>query len=440
MGDVAFYRFRSKAGRGYPIRAPHRQELKEVLLVNTLLDRGGAARAVTQMLGTGLRKYDVQVHYLANETYPNLKDGSVLCAKEIPGYSLSSGMVARWLGLQDFLLPTEKIAEFEEFQSADVLHLHNLHSNDFAFFNPLALKKLCAWKPTVWTIHDQHLFTGHCAMYVECERWQVGNGGCVTCPHPGYYPAIRRDTCQQVLKLKAEIYRDIPFTIVAVCRWQKKQIEQSIIADRDVRVIHNGIDPNVFAPVDKEKARDALGLPKDKKIVLFFADGPDVNHVKGQRYVEEIAKRLDAVDDVLFLVIGGRRESKVGPIWEVPYVYDLRLLVLYLGAADIFLYPTLADNCPFVVIESLAMELPVVSFETGGVPEIVTHLESGYLAKYKDTDDLLHGTRMLLDDTDLRARMGRQGRAKVLNEFTEEYAVQQYYQLYQELLSKRCTQ
>jgi len=113
---------------------------------------------------------------------------------------------------------------------------------------------------------------------------------------------------------------------------------------------------------------------------------------------------------------------------------DEHLQRLAFTAADVFVFPTLADNQPLVLIEALACGTPVVSFDVGGVPEMVRHLETGYLARYKDVDDLARGIQMLLKDEDARHRMRLRCRQVAEEEYSLELQARRYMALYKEAI------
>jgi glycosyltransferase involved in cell wall biosynthesis len=116
---------------------------------------------------------------------------------------------------------------------------------------------------------------------------------------------------------------------------------------------------------------------------------------------------------------------------QLGYLSDERLQRLAFAAADLFVFPSLADNLPLVLIEALACGTPIVAFDTGGIPELVRPMETGYLARYKDADDLSHGIQMLLEDEDLRIRMGISCRQVAEAEYSLELQVQRYLAVYQ---------
>ena len=104
--------------------------------------------------------------------------------------------------------------------------------------------------------------------------------------------------------------------------------------------------------------------------------------------------------------------------------------------SDILLYPTLADNCPLVVLEAMACGTPVIAFNTGGVPELVEHLKTGYVAEYKNSADLANGAELFLSDYDLRENTGILARQRVEDKFTLDQQVDNYLKLYAQILDK----
>ena len=90
----------------------------------------------------------------------------------------------------------------------------------------------------------------------------------------------------------------------------------------------------------------------------------------------------------------------------------------YFAASDFLLYPALADNCPMVVLDAMASGFFVIAFNTGGVRELLEHLKTGYVAEYKNSDDLANGVELFLNDDALREKAGILAREKVENKFT----------------------
>ena len=332
---------------------------------------------------------------------------------------------------QDFFHTSAfKIVNQSIFKKADIVHLHNLHGD---YFSPFAIPLLSSQKPTVWTLHDMQAITGHCGSSLDCEKWE---SGCGQCPYLSSYPALQKDTTHFIWKTKQKIYAKSKLTIVVPSMWLKKKVEKSTLKQFSVHLIYNGIDTTIYRPYNKQQVRDELGIPRDLKVVLFSADMGLNNPYKGGEYVKKIINLHDK-SEILFINIGGGTLTEKGNrVWNISYLSDSAQMAKYYSASDLYLYPTLADNCPLVVLEAMACGLPVLSFNTGGIPELVKHMETGYISKYKNIDELNNGLLRILNDTDLRENMGVKAIEIVQKLFTKEIMNQKYLALYNNLLQK----
>ncbi|NIV31319.1 MAG: glycosyltransferase, partial [Anaerolineae bacterium] len=154
-----------------------------------------------------------------------------------------------------------------------------------------------------------------------------------------------------------------------------------------IQCIPNGVDLAAFAPGDKSAARQALGIRDSAKVILFVA-ARVIQGRKGLAYLYEALHSMQNTEDVLLLTVGSTEPSHQQlqrfEQLHLGHIADESRLNLAYNAADMYVLPTLADNQPLTVVESLASGTPVVAFDTGGIPEMVTHLHTGYLARYKD--------------------------------------------------------
>ncbi|RPI74894.1 MAG: hypothetical protein EHM45_16740, partial [Desulfobacteraceae bacterium] len=118
---------------------------------------------------------------------------------------------------------SHKLVDHPRVREADLLHLHNLHGG---YFNPFSLSALSQSKPTVWTLHDMHPLTGHCAHSFACEKWKTG---CGDCPDLAVEPPIRADASALLWTDKKNIYRESRLHLVAPAQWLKNKVEQSML-------------------------------------------------------------------------------------------------------------------------------------------------------------------------------------------------------------------
>jgi glycosyltransferase involved in cell wall biosynthesis len=251
----------------------------------------------------------------------------------------------------------------------DVIHLHNIHGyyiNIEVLFSYLKRSN----KKIVWTLHDCWAFTGHCAYfdYVGCDKWKTG---CYNCPQKNKYPQnIFIDSSGVNYEKKKELFTGIKnMTIVTPSKWLAGLVKESFLKEYEVKVIHNGIDLNVFKPVDGSNFRKKYSI-EDKFVILGVANIWDER--KGLKYFIELSKMLD---ENYKIVLVGLNEKQLKNLPEnivgIKRTNSLNELVEIYSAADIFVNPTLEDNFPTVNLEALACGTPVITFNTGGSVECV---------------------------------------------------------------------
>lgn len=256
----------------------------------------------------------------------------------------------------------KRLDEFEP----DVIHLHNLHGwfvNLPMLFDYIRRKNI----PVVWTLHDCWAFTGHCPHFdsIGCEKWKTG---CHSCPLFRLYPRTYFDCSKTMYRLKKQWFAGVEnLTIVTPSRWLADQVKQSFLADYPVQVIHNGIDLRVFSPGGGD-VRTSYGL-ENKHMILGVAYAWDDK--KGLDVFLELENQLP--EDYRIVLVGTdehveqRLPEGIIPIRRTQSREELAELY---GAADVFVNPSREDTFPTVNMEALACGTPVLTFDTGGSPEI----------------------------------------------------------------------
>lgn len=323
-----------------------------------------------------------------------------------------------------------------DFAAADVVHYHAIHGGWFSY---PAMPRATTLKPSVLTLHDLWPLTGHCSFSFECARWRHG---CGSCPHPEVFPAIRRDSTAIEWRVKDRVWAACSLTVVSPSTWLADIARQSMLGRFDVEVIPHGIDTDVFAPTDPITARAALRIPLDGPVAMFAASSVADRRKGGDLVLGAVDALAPAVRKALTVILmGGHGEAMSGPLTDAGcqvadfgFVPSDRLKALLYSAADVFVFPTRADNSPLVALEALACATPVVSFDVGGVAELVRPGVTGLLAPPEDIDALSETLGVLLEDTALGAKLGRQARSMVLEEFNQPLAAGRHIELYSRLL------
>lgn len=321
------------------------------------------------------------------------------------------------------------------YQVADILNFHNLHGN---YFNYLAIPALTKEKPAVYTLHDMWSFTGHCAYSYDCDRWKMG---CGKCTYPDTYPSVNMDHTHIEWKLKNWLYSHSNLTIVTPSKWLCEQAKQSMLNRFEIHHIPYGIDTKAYQPLDSQQCKAILGIPEGKKVILFGA-GSIRDPRKGSDLLLKALQNLPASlkSEITLLTLGDESEEisqQVGmETVNLGYVISDRLKSIAFSAADLFAIPTRADNLPLMLQESIACGTPIVSFRTGGVPDIVRPGITGYLAEPENALDLSQGMIELMEDENLRKQMSQQCRAIAIQEYSLQIQAQRYIEIYNKILHK----
>lgn len=252
--------------------------------------------------------------------------------------------------------------------NCSLIHLHNLH--DYSINLPLLfhfIKKNNI--PVIWTLHDCWCFTGRCPHFImqRCNKWEKG---CYDCPYPKKsYPPSDIDTSNMMWKCKRQLFMGIEkCMIITPSHWLADLVKRSFLKDYPVKVINNGINLSVFKPIESD-FREQHGLT-DKKIILGVAFGWGKR--KGLDVFIELDRRLS--DDYRIVLVGtdGCVDKQLpANIISIHRTQNQKELAQIYTAADVFANPTREDSYPTVNMESIACGTPVVTFRTGGSPEIL---------------------------------------------------------------------
>ena len=312
---------------------------------------------------------------------------------------------------------------------ADVIHLHWINGE---MVSVVDLSKIA--KPVVWTLHDMWAFCG-AEHYTEDFRWRdgytLGN-------RPSYESGF--DLNRWTWERKIKHWKGTPRHIVTPSRWLADCAKQSVLMrDWPITVIPNAIDMEVWQPVDRSFARQLLGLPADRPLLLFGSMVGVQDPRKGFDLLQAALNHLRGQLPGLELIVFGQPAPKAPvdlpfPVHYTGHLHDEISLRLLYSAADVMVIPSRQDNLPNTGVEAQACGLPVVAFDTGGLPDIVEHQRTGYLAKSFNTVDLAQGLSWVLSDTQRHAALGQSARQRALRLWSLDTVALQYQELYRKAI------
>jgi glycosyltransferase involved in cell wall biosynthesis len=290
-------------------------------------------------------------------------------------------------------------------------------------------------KPLVWTLHDMWPFCGaeHYTDDGELARWRFG------------YSKTNRQSSDGGVDLDRLVWRrkrrawKRPMHIVSPSEWLANCARESaLFKGWPVSVIPNVLDTATFQPLNLHFCRKALGLPQDRQIILFGAMGGARDPRKGYDLLLDTLTRLASRVDpknVLCVVFG--QSAPQSPL-KLPFhtrwmghVHDDATLALLYNAADVMAVPSRQENLPQTATEPQACGCPVVAFDCTGLPDAVVHLETGYLARAFDAEDMAEGLRWILEDRERQCTLRLAARERALELWSPEVVVPQYLQVYE---------
>lgn len=323
---------------------------------------------------------------------------------------------------------------------SDIINLHwveQIISNE-------VLKKLVELnKPLVWTLHDMKPFTGGCHYNAGCREFEQECFNCQQLTNdPHHLP-------HKVLNEKIKILKDANLTIVSPSQWLAKEAQMSaLFHDKEIVVIPNSIEIDIFTPIDKQLAKEQLGIDPNK-IVLQFGAQDAKEKRKGFEYLikaihkaleDHTFKKLCDEKQILILCLGHPSEDITNlPIetMELGFISDDKQLSLVYSATDLFVLPTLEDNLPNTMLESFACKTPIVAFDTGGITDVVKDGENGIVVPCQDSQSLANGIIELIFDHAKREKYGENGRKFIEEKFKLEDQAKAYISLFEKLILQK---
>lgn len=327
------------------------------------------------------------------------------------------------------------ITKLREFQEADVIHLSWINQGMLSLKG--IRKILKSGKPVVWTMHDLWPATGICHYARGCNRYGSSCGNCPLLPHKG----SKNDLSAQVFRRKKELYQHCNISFVSCSRWLEKQAKSSgLFVGQRVTNIPNPIDTHVFCPMDKAEARLRAGLPADKHLILFVSQKV-TDERKGMKYFVEAIDKLVAQypavkDNTAIAILGGHSEevTLTLPSYSLGYVSDEKRIVDIYNSVDVFVLPSLEDNLPNTIMEAMACGVPSVGFKVGGIPEMIDHQKNGYVANYRDTNDLAQGIHWVLEEAD-KEMLSQACLQKVSHNYSQHAVALRYIEVYNQAMA-----
>jgi glycosyltransferase involved in cell wall biosynthesis len=315
------------------------------------------------------------------------------------------------------------VSKHDLVQEADYIYVHWVLGG---FLSIKSLRQLAELgKPVIMVLHDMWTITGGCSYSFDCQKFL---SHCHNCPIlPG---EKTKDISYKQFESKRAVYdRYSNLYFISPSSWLYN-LAQSAPLTRNKPIFHipNAIDTTLFKPFDKKIAKGILNINENAYVISFGAN-KITSPYKGWRYLQQALqtlkeKNLDQEIVVLVFGSGPSEELKNAIPFKTKfmgYITDDYTTNLIYNASDVFVAPSLADNLPTTIIESMRCGTAVVGFEVGGIPDMIKHQENGYLAEYKNSEDLARGIEFCMNN-DIKGQLSAQ--------FDNDRIIQQHLDLF----------
>ena len=416
-----------------------------ILIVNTSEKNGGAAVAANRLM-EALNSNGEDAKMLVRDKQTDDKRVVALCRSRLHWWQF---LWERWCIFLHLHLSRQRLFELDiantgtdittlpEFKAADIIHLSWINQ---AMLSLADIKKIVnSGKPVVWTMHDIWPATAICHYARGCKQFHTACHHCPLLPRGGG----NNDLSARVWRKKTAVLQDKSILFVACSKWLEGQAKQSaLLKNQIVTSIPNPIDTRIFCKQDKKQARRAFGLPENKQLILFVSQRV-TDERKGVNYFIEALQQLvtehPAMKQNTGVVILGGHSAEVAarlpiPAYALGYVSDAQKIASVYNSADLFVLPSLEDNLPNTIMEAMACGIPCVGYRVGGIPEEIDHLKNGYVAAYKDVNDLARGIYWVLNEAEYDV-LSTQAIEKVISCYSQKAVSLRYIEVYNQALA-----
>lgn len=324
---------------------------------------------------------------------------------------------------------TKKLIEHLDEVKPDVVHIHNIHgyyANYKKMFKYLAEKGI----PTVMTMHDFWLMTGHCA-YINksCGKWETG---CGNCPRLKEYPAAFFDRTKKNWALRKELFEGFEkdkLVIVPVSYWLEGFAKRSLLQNCHFNVIQNGVDVKLFQPYEGQHSELWKKIDWSKHTIITVADRwTDAN---GFHDIMALSRLLP--EDMQIVMVGLNEQQLLGlpdKIVGIGHTDNVQQLIDLYSSADVLFNASTEVTFGLVTAEAMACGTPAIVFKNTAGEEII-NAETGFaIADIKEIPELVRKCRE--NATSYKDVC----RKRIVENFDSVKQYSKYVTLYNELLQR----
>lgn len=401
---------------------------------------GGGASKCAELLVLGLQRQKVKADLLTVHPHPSREESWIkpLLPERVRWLNAKAQKATRHI-LGTEAIPVEAIWLRRAIANYDIVHYYDTWWS----VSPWTISNLASRKAVALTIQDCHEFTGGCMYPYSCERFELGCGNC-----PQADSLFRwGDNSARSFSHRSRQSRSREKKLLAPSRWIADLANRSTVFSEAATVIPNCVDTDFFNPQARTRARvDEQSPNRPFRVLLSSFDlkdkrkGVDLAIDGVNALIRRLAPSGITKPEVLLL---GRNGESIAVLLECPTRClgfrnsDAEIADAY-AQADVFLFPSLTDNCPLAVLESQACGTPVIALRRGGVPELIDHNIDGLLVDESEPEAIADALQRLIEGDDL-LQFGPSASAKILRQYNLDHGAQAHIRIYEQLLANRHT-
>jgi glycosyltransferase involved in cell wall biosynthesis len=413
----------------------------KVLFINTFERHGGAGIAAFRLFTALIQNTNAQVNYLAQ------------FKGEFRKYSPQNYPALFRIGKEKFFLRQKLLDRNNAFKfetgdkgmnilhnglvsGSDLIHLHWINQG---FLSLETIGMLARAKPVIWTMHDMWAFTGGCTYSDECTNYKNSCGNC-----PFLRARNSNDLSNIIWNKKEKIYRSAKITLVGPSRWMAERAKESSLGNlAEIISIYNPIDTDFFIPADPVNARTTLNINSEGMVLLFGAQNIH-DERKGFHYLKESLRIIkdnnpEIAGSICLVIFGEIKQKEIFRDLPVRVNYlgtitDPEKLKLAYQAASFYVHCARIDNLPNTIVESLSCGTPVISFESGGVGELIEDGYNGFLIQKGSSMALAECIMRISGLMNARPQLSYHAREKAIKSFSMRNIASSYFELYEKVI------
>ncbi len=313
-----------------------------------------------------------------------------------------------------------------DFRKADVIHYHILHNN---FFRLETLKFLSRIKPSVWTLHDLWITTGHCIQPLDCDRY---GQGCGKCPALDRTLAVQRDRTRHEFHRKFKLIKELKCEYIVSTDWMKSRVQATLpIPENRLHVIPFGVDNKLFSPPTEDEAqtlREKYEID-EKTFTVFMNAHNDV--IKGIEVVKQLVNAALDIEDVKFVLIdAGQIFSSNKNVISLPRASSASQIREYFSISNLVIVPSLGESFSLITLEAMSCGKPVITLKNSAAHEVTASTDFFTFEETNSTKNILE---ILRDSAGLKTLLeneGERNRDRALKEYSIEKHVESISSLY----------